>query len=149
MIVFGFALMTLGVALLFLGEVPFVAGKRIPAVRARLIGGVLVGLLPAAWLVKILCDAVFGYDTVEGPVVAALMFSAGCLVTIVILFRVMVPKGAPRKPAAAKDSVSKKNPFGDVAPAASEPVAPAPVNPPPRKKSRKAAASEDNPFDFG
>src|SRR5262249_38716547 len=130
MIVIGFALMTLGVALLVLGDVPFVAGRRIPAVRARLIGGVLGGCLPAAWLVKVLCDAVIGLDVVEGPVVTALMFSLCCLVTMVILFRVMVPKGAPRKLSAAKEGVSNKKPFDDVEPVASEPVAQAPANPP-------------------
>ncbi len=139
-ILVGFVMMTLGVALLLLGEVPFVAGKRISAVRSRLIGGVLVGFLPLALGVKTLGDLIFGRDAVEGPVVTALTFSFCGVVAIVILFRVMVPKREPRKAAPASAGPAKENPFGD---AASEPA-----NAPPAKKSRKPAAEDTNPFDF-
>src|SRR5438132_1500148 len=102
-ILLGFAMMTLGVALLFLGEVPFIAGTRIPAVRARLIGGVLVLFLPLAVGVRALLGLMFGSDEIEGPVVTAFVFSFCCLLTFVILFRVLIPKRAPR-PAAAKSA---------------------------------------------
>src|SRR5437016_1590166 len=143
-IIVGVVMLTLGVGLLLLGEVPFVAGKRIPAVRSRLIGGVLVSFLPLAWLVKTLCDLIFERGTVEGPVVTALTFSFCGLLTIAILFRVLIPKREPRPPAKSGGPLAKKNPFGDA-----EPVTePEPAQAPPAKKSRKGAADDKNPFDF-
>lgn len=141
----GFMMLTLGVALLFLGEVPFVAGKRIPAIRSRLIGSVLVAFLPLAWLIKMLSDVIFGREAVEGPVVTALTFSFCCVLIIAILFRVLIPKQEPRPPAATRSSaLDKKNPFGD-----EEPIEILEVEPTPAKKPRKGAASDKNPFDFG
>src|SRR5437016_901322 len=61
-ILIGFAMMTLGVALLILGEVPFLSGKRIPAARSRLIGAIFVAFLPLALGVRQLSNAVFGSD---------------------------------------------------------------------------------------
>ena len=46
LILIGFAMITLGVALLFIGAVPFLAGKRISAGAHGLIGVVLVSFLP-------------------------------------------------------------------------------------------------------
>src|SRR5829696_8762344 len=93
-IIVGFAMMTLGVALLLLGEVPFIAGKRIPAMRARLIGGVLISFVPLALGVTKLINLIFGQDTVEGAVVTPLVFSLCWVIVFAILFRVLIPKRA-------------------------------------------------------
>jgi hypothetical protein len=141
-IIIGFAMMTLGFALLVLGEVPFVAGKRIPAVRSRLIGGVLVAFGPATWVVRSVTYALFG-DAVEGPVVTALMFSLCCVVIFAILFRVLVPKREPRKPSKPTVELVKEDPFG-----ADEPSPPDPPKQSSSKKSPKAAKDGSSPFDF-
>jgi hypothetical protein len=145
-IIVGFAMMTLGVALLLLGEVPFIAGKRIPALRARLIGCVLISFLPLSWGVLKLINLIFGPDTVEGPVVTPLMFSLCWVITFGILFRVLVPKRAPVAKRPTPERAAKKNPFGSEAPAeieTSEPTKQTSV-----KKSRKPAVEDSNPFDF-
>ena len=145
-IILGFAMMTLGVALLLLGEVPFIAGKRIPALRARLIGGVLISFVPLSVGVTKLINLIFGQETVEGAVVTPLMFSFCWVIVFGILFRVLVPKRAPVPKRSTPDRLAKNNPFGSEATAdveTSEPVKQAPV-----KKSRKPAAEDSNPFDF-
>ena len=140
-IIVGFALMTLGVELLVLGEVPFVAGRRIPALRARLIGGVLVAFGPATWVVRSVTNYLFP-NAVEGPVVSALMFSLCCIVVFVILFRVLVPKREPGPLAPPAPSLVKENPFGESA------SSPAPPPQTPATKPGKTAKNETNPFDF-
>ena len=152
MIIIGFAMMTLGVALLFLGEVPFIVGKRIPARRSRLIGAVLVSFLPLSWAVRTATNYYFP-DEVEGVVVVALMFSFCCLVTFAILFRVLVPKREIRKSPATKQS-----PFAAAEPspletndsaAESQPWAePKPTQNLPAKKSSKPAVDNQDPFNF-
>ena len=154
LIVVGFVMATLGVALLLLGEVPFLAGKRIPALRARLIGLVLVGFLPLALGVRQLSNLLFEPETVEGPVLTWSMFAFCWLVVIAILFRVMVPKRPPRKVTAVA-AAPQKNPFGDAKPAKVEAIEepepwpePEPVKKPTGKKSPKPSADEGSPFDF-
>jgi hypothetical protein len=148
LLIVGFAMTTLGVALLVIGEVPFVAGKRIPAVRSRLIGAVLVGFLPLALAAGQLSRVIFGDDAVEGPVMVAMVFTVACVVIGIILFRVMIPKVATREqaPVAAK---KKKNPFDEQASNA-DAGAPWPPEPAARKPSRKPSKppADDNPFDF-
>jgi hypothetical protein len=166
LILVGFAMMTLGVALLLLGEVPFIAGKRIPAGRSRLIGVVLVSFLPLALAVREVIRRIFDEDTVDGPVLTWALCGFCWFLVVVILFRVLVPKRAPRKPAAVK-SAAKANPFGGVEPEqfdvieeiveeeptpakkpAAKKAAPEPVQKPSAKKSRKPADGETDPFDF-
>ena len=154
LILVGFVMATLGVALLLLGEVPFLAGKRIPAVRARLIGTVLIGFLPLALGARQVSNLLFGPETLGGPVLTWSLFGFCWIVVIAILFRVMVPKRPPRK-AAAVATASKKNPFGDVnsekAEAIEEPepwTEPEPVKKPSGKKPPKPSADEGSPFDF-
>ncbi|MSQ94616.1 MAG: hypothetical protein EXR98_08670 [Gemmataceae bacterium] len=156
-ILIGFAMMTLGVALLFLGEVPFLSGKRIPAGRARWIGAIFVAFLPQALAVRQLSNAAFGSDAVQGPVVIGGLFVA-CLWTVfAILFRVMVPKREPREPKSAISPLEKANPF-DAAPAGevdqalpwTEPQMEnksAGKSPAPGKSGKPKAGSKD-PFDF-
>ncbi len=68
LIAVGFGMTTLGVALLCLGEVPFIAGKRIPARRARLIGATLALFLPLSLGGRLAINLLFGPDTVEESV---------------------------------------------------------------------------------
>ena len=145
-IIVGFAMATLGVAMLFLGEVPFVAGRRISALRSRLVGGVLVSFLPLAFGVHHLLNLLFGRDTVDGPIVTWAMFSICWVAVTVILFRVLVPK-RERK---ARPEV--KSPFDEPALPIEEIEEP--------KATKKAAAkktpakkppagpAEGSPFDF-
>src|SRR6185503_10244939 len=87
----GFVMMTLGVAMLLLGEVPFL-GKRIPALRSRLIGSIFVLFLPLALGVRQASNALFGNDAVQGPVVMSILFVVCMFASFVILFRVLAPK---------------------------------------------------------
>ncbi len=155
LIIIGFAMITLGVALLFLGEVPFIAGKRISAWRSRLIGLVLVSFLPLALGARQASKVYLGDDAIEGPVVTWVLLGFCWFVVFVILFRVVVPKKAA-KPAA------EKNPFGAALPAEEplgielieeESAAPAPkqavpAKKPAVKKAPKSPVAEENPFDF-
>ena len=162
-IVVGFAMATLGVALLCLGEVPFIAGKRISAWRARLIGVVLLSFLPLAFGARQAGIFWFGPEAMEGPALTWSLCGFCWFVVLVLLFRVMVPKRASRKAVAAKD-----NPFGGAAAVDEEVIlelvegvepltaktppakkaaaesAPRPV----AKKTRKPASDECDPFDF-
>src|SRR5690348_9120472 len=99
LIIVGFAMATLGVALLVLGEVPFVGGKRIPARRARLTGLALVSFLPLALGITQLLHVLFGRDTINGLVVTWTIFACCWLAVAGSLFRVLVPK-KQRRPAA-------------------------------------------------
>ncbi len=171
LIAVGFGMTTLGVALLCLGEVPFIAGKRIPARRARLIGATLALFLPLSLGGRLAINLLFGPDTVDGQVVTWSLFGLCWCVVFVILFRVMVPKRERRKPAKGAATPSKKNPFDaapadhfdvpekvvieDAAPAPAKKSAakkrepgPAPTKKPAGKKARKPAAENENPFDF-
>jgi hypothetical protein len=112
LIVVGFVMATLGVALLCLGEVPFIAGKRIPALRSRLIGLVLAGFLPLALGIRQGSNYLFGSDAIEGQAVTWSLFGFCWFGVIVLLFRVIVPKREPRKPAKGAATTSAKNPFG-------------------------------------
>ena len=143
-IIVGFAMMTLGVALLLLGEVPFIAGKRIPALRARLIGGILVSFLPLSWGVLQLINLIFGPETVKGDVVTPLTFSLCWVITFGILFRVLVPKRAPVPKRATPAVVSENDPFSS----GSEIETSEPAKKTPVRKARKATAEDANPFDF-
>ncbi len=102
--------------MLCLGEVPFIAGKRIPALRSRLIGLILAGFLPLALGVR-QGSSYFFPDEIEGQALTWSLFGFCWFAVCVLLFRVMVPKRAPRKPAKGAATPSKKNPFG-AAPAA-------------------------------
>ncbi|MBI1830304.1 MAG: hypothetical protein HYR84_02500 [Planctomycetes bacterium] len=158
----GLVLFTIGVALLLVGEVPFLAGTTISAVRSRLIGGVWVSFLPLAFGVRAICAAIFGADAVDGPVVTAFVFSFCCLVTFVILFRVLVPAAPPRKVSetpAKPSAPAKANPFADAGPAPAPPASDAEILPwmdeqpdaaPPKKASKKSSkpAGGKDPFDF-
>jgi hypothetical protein len=112
LILVGFVMATLGIALLCLGEVPFIAGKRIPALRSRLIGLVLAAFLPLALGLQQASNYLLGPNAVEGPVVTWSLFGFCWFVVLVILFRVMVPKREPRKSAKSTATTSAKNPFG-------------------------------------
>lgn len=168
-ILVGFAMITLGMALLILGEVPFVAGKRIPAWRSRLIGAVLVLYLPIACGAWIGMTRVFTDYDVDGIAVTWGMFTLAWLGVAMILFRVMVPKKERRAArGTAAGGIQKANPFGgepqledpveEVVEAEEPEPAPAPVKKPPAKKPTPAPAPapkkaprkaiDDNPFDF-
>ena len=156
LIIIGFAMVTLGVALLFVGAVPFIGGKRIPAWRSRLIGLVLVSFLPLALGVRQASKVYLGDDAVEGPVVTWVLFGFCWFVVGVILFRVMVPKKAA-KPASP---VGKNKPFGGALPEEEpqelelieeEETAPAPKKNSPAQKptaNKAPRPPEENPFDF-
>jgi hypothetical protein len=150
-LIVGFAMATLGVALLLVGEAPFVAGKRIPALRSRLIGLVLIGFLPLALGLRQLSKLLFEADTVEGPVLTLVVFGLCWFAVIVILFRVMVPKRPPRR-AAAIAMKTKKNPFEEPpVPKAEIETWPEPEpakKPAPKKKAPKPSADDGSPFDF-
>jgi hypothetical protein len=144
----GFAMATLGVALLLVGEVPFVAGKRIPALRSRLIGVVLIAFLPLAIVLRQLSKLMLEADAVEGPVLTVVTFGLCWCVVIVILFRVVVPKRVPRK-AAVIAATSKKNPFDEPAAEIIASAEPEPTKKPTAKKKPAKPSSDDrNPFDF-
>ncbi len=154
LIVVGFAMATLGVALLALGEVPFIAGKRIPAVRSRLIGAVLVAFVPLALMARLACNYLFGADAVDGQVVTWSLFGVCWFVVFAILFRVMMPKRDARKPAKA---ATAKNPFPeaklDVLEEIVEEAEPTakkttPTKKPASKRTAKPPAEDENPFDF-
>lgn len=165
LIIVGFAMGTLGVALLCLGEVPFVSGKRIPAGRARLIGLILVSFLPLALGVRQASNFLLGPEAVEGPVLIWALCGCCWFVVMVILYRVMVPKRARKASAAAAGL--KNNPFGSAKAEeadANEEVldemepwpAPEPAKKPVTKKSTPEAAKkpskpaddDTSPFDF-
>ncbi len=107
----GFAMMTLGVALLCLGEVPLLGGKRIPAGRSRLIGAVLVSFLPLASGARQLSNLLFGADAVQGPVVTWSLCGVCWFTVFVLVVLVLIKK----KERAKAGGDAKKNPFGNVA----------------------------------
>ena len=166
MTIIGFLMLTVGVAMLMVGEVPFLASRRISAVRSRLIGAVFVGFLPLALLVRIACNMFLEPDAVEGPVLTAFVFSFCCLLTLAILFRVLFPKREPREPRKPAKTISepvKPNPFANEAPAAMPDPTPTPTwldtdaspSPSSKKPAKKAPAqkakkpaAEQNPFDL-
>jgi uncharacterized membrane protein len=161
LIIIGFAMITLGVALLFLGEVPFIAGKRISAWRSRLIGLVLVSFLPLALGARQASNAFFGPDAVEGPVLTWVLLGFCWFVVFLILFRVIVPKKATRG-AKSTPSFGGHDPFDGAAPAegpldvelveeekaAPSPKKAAPSKKPAVKKAPKPPVEDENPFDF-
>lgn len=151
----GFVMMTLGVAMLLLGEVPFL-GKRIPALRSRLIGSIFVLFLPLALGVRQASNALFGNDAVQGPVVMSILFVVCMFASFVILFRVLAPKRGQQ--AAKASTTAKENPLGkmeaieevdDVVWLEPEPEpAPKKTAPAQNPAARKPAAKEHDPFDF-
>ncbi len=149
-IIIGFVMMTLGVALLFLGEVPFVAGRRISAVRSRIIGAILVLFLPLSLAVLLALNLIFGRGVIEGPIVTWSMFTLSWLAICVVMFRVLVPKNTRKVQAkVAKKDAPAKTPtprIEDNALTWIESEA-EPPKPPPAKKAAKKPANE-NPFDF-
>jgi uncharacterized membrane protein len=167
LIAVGFVMMTVGVALLCVGEVPIGRGKRIPALRSRLIGLILVGFLPLAWGVRRATVTLFESDAVEGLVVSWSICGVCWFAVLVMLFRVFVPKQDRSKVKSPVGEALSRNPFGEAvvedAPGelpftqAVEPPAPPPVANQPRpaivkksaaKKPGKPASQEGNPFDF-
>lgn len=172
-IIVGFAMATLGVALIFVGEVPFLRGKPIRAARARLIGLVLVSFLPLALSVRQLVNYQFGRDAVEGQALTWSMCGVCWFLVVVLLFRVAVPKKPARKASAGAVDPMGRDPFGqaamdesesletaeeiedaepleEVKPAkkiASRPAPAEPTKKAPVKKPRPKA-EESNPFDF-
>jgi hypothetical protein len=153
-ILVGFVMTTLGVALLCLGEVPFIGGKRIPALRSRLIGVVLVAFVPLALGARQASIYLFGPDAVDAQAVTWTLFGLCWFVVFAILFRVMAPKRAPRQPVKA---TAKKNPFPeaklDILDEIVEEAKPAakkatPPKKPADKKASKPPAEDENPFDF-
>ncbi len=156
-IILGFAMMTIGVALLFTGETPFISGKRIPALRARLIGLVLVSFLPLAFGVRQGSNALFGDYGVQGLVVTWSLFGFCWFAVLVILFPILRAK-KERRPQSWATS-EKGNPFEDAAamedepdqeelPARTESKTHSAKKPAPAKKSRKPSATEKDPLDF-
>ena len=149
----GFILMTLGVAMLFVGDVPFL-GKRIPARHSRLIGSILVLFLPLAFGVNLAIGALFGSDAVPGPVVTWTLFALCVLTSLVILIHAMARKQEQQSAKAA--TPMKKNPFGDVEEEEEveevvllepEPKQ-ATAKKPAAAKRRTPPAQERDPFDF-
>src|SRR5438067_904502 len=112
LIIIGFAMATLGVALIFLGEVPFLAGKRIPPRRARIVGLALLSFLPLALVTPQLLNNLFGRDVIDGFVVTWLIFGACWLVVVVALYRVMFPKRERRPVAVSLTAVDPMDSFG-------------------------------------
>ena len=149
LIIVGFVMMTIGVALLCLGEVPFIGGKRIPAMRSRSIGLVFVSFLPLAWGVRQATIALFEPDAVQGPVVSWSLFGLCWFVAFLILFRVLVPKRERRTVATRTSSAADKNPFG-IAEPEEEAIEPAATRKPAKKpQAKKPRADEANDtFDF-
>jgi hypothetical protein len=161
LIAVGFVMMTIGVALLCLGAVPIGGGKRIPALRSRLIGVILVSFLPLALGVRQAMITLFAPDAVEGLVVSWSICGVCWFAALVILFRVLVPKRDRKSAKSTSGAAPSKNPFGeaglddlDTAPQVATPRAaakqPGPVatKKPPANKPSKPASQESNPFDF-
>jgi small-conductance mechanosensitive channel len=158
-IIVGFVMITLGVALLLLGEVPFVAGRRISAIRSRLIGAFLVIFLPVSLIVQLVCKLIFGDDAIDGLVVTWIVFTICWIAISVVMFRVLVPKRGAKASAKTKPKVeTPRKKQAKAAPAKAdeeelpwlvEEPAPEPM-PEPRpagKKAHKKSAGAD-PFDF-
>ena len=151
----GFVMLTIGVALLLVGETPFLAGKTIPAMRARLIGLVLVSFLPMALAMWFASRVLFGPEAVHGLVFPATLFVLCWLAVAMLMFRVVFPRKAPRaKPTAkvTKASVPEQADEPTSVPVETDVpawMAPAPEPAPkPAKKPRKAPVEERDPFDF-
>ena len=154
LIIVGFAMATLGIALLLLDEVPFLAGKRIPALSARMVGVVLVGFLPLALGIGPLSNLLFGPEIVEGLVLTWSLFGFCWFVVIAILFCEVVPKRPPRK-AAKVPAAPTQAPFGAAKPEKIEAIeepepwsVPEPVKKPGGKRPSKPSPDDGNPFDF-
>lgn len=157
LIAIGFVMMTIGVALLCLGEV-LIGGKRIPALRSRLIGLIFVSFLPLALGVRQATVALFDPDAVAGLVVGWSICGVCWFAAFVIVFRVLVPKRDRNRVRTTVGGAPNQNPFGEAAldgldavprevtpnPAAQQPV----VKKPSAKKPSKPAAQESDPFDF-
>ncbi len=162
----GFIMMTLGVALVFLGEVPFLGGKRIPAWRSRLIGFTQMSFLPLALVTWKGVQSFVSSEVVDWIVVTWSLFGFCWFVTFALLFRVMFPKRAPRS-IKAKATAGSMDPFED---AAEEPAGPSfgfadpepapaklpakktapakPASKPGVKRAPAPPAEDDNPFNF-
>ena len=169
LILIGFIMITLGVALLFQGEVPFLGGKRISAWRSRLIGFVQLAALPIAVGVWKGLQRLFGSEAIDAVVVTWSVVVFCWLVTFALVYRVMFPKRVSRV-AAGKGSASAAHdpfpadiaadepanaPFGfaepEPAPVKAAPKQNAPAKPAPKPAAKRAPAppaADDNPFNF-
>ncbi|MSU78586.1 MAG: hypothetical protein EXS16_10895 [Gemmataceae bacterium] len=158
LILVGFIMMTLGVALLFLGEVPFLGGKRISAWRSRLIGLVQVSSLPMALGIWKCLQLLFGSDAIDAGVVAWSLIGVCWFVTFALVYRVMFLKRVPRAGKGKSSASTASEPFpstaGEDEPATApfgfaEPE-PARTKTAPKKNSpaKRAPAPDDNPFNF-
>ena len=152
LIIVGFMMMTLGVALLLLGEVPFLRGQRIPAMRARIVGFVLVAFLPLVWGIGLAVNLLFG-DAVPAAAVGWGLFVFAWFVVGAILFRVIVPK---REARAASTSAAKREPYAKKEPVweppqfepEPTPVKKASTKKPTKQKATEPPPEEKDPFDF-
>jgi hypothetical protein len=97
LILLGFVMLTLGFALLCFGEVPFVGGTRIPALRSRIIGGILVSFLPMLWLAHFVLAMIVRVSTTVGVIMSLAMVLLYVLLLVTLVFRILVPKQEPRE----------------------------------------------------
>ncbi len=167
LLLIGFMMMTLGVALIFLGEVPFLGGKRIPAWRSRLIGLVQMSFLQLALGTWKGVQSFVSAEVVDWIVVTWSLFGLCWFMTFALVYRVMFPKRAPRTtkgksmpsadrdlfPATAEENEPAGDPFGfEQAEPAKTPAkknAPAkPASKPGAKRAPAPPAEDDNPFNF-
>ena len=158
-----FVMATLGVALLIFGEVLLGKSKRIPAGRSRLIGVILLSFPLVALGVGQLVKMLLGPE-VDGLIVTWSMFGVWWMLIGALLFRVLVPKKAPR-PTSRLEAAVTSDPFGpadlddDPAEHAASRTPPqsgkkvpanktSPAKKPPASKRGKPSATDENPFDF-
>lgn len=154
LIIVGFMMMTLGVALLLLGEVPFLRGQRIPAIRARIVGLVLVAFLPLVWGTGLGVNLLFG-DAVPAAAVGWGLFVLAWIAVGAILFRVIVPKRDGRA-ASASTSAAKRTPYAKKEPVweppqfepEPTPAKKASTKKPSKQKATEPPPEEKDPFDF-
>jgi hypothetical protein len=108
LILLGFVMLTLGFALLCFGEVPFVGGTRIPALRSRILGGILVSFLPVLWLVHLLLAMFVRVSSTVGVLVSLAMVLLYVLALFALVYRILVPKQEPHESA---DTMEEPIPF--------------------------------------
>lgn len=140
-----------GAALLVLGEVTW-RGRKVPARASRQIGGVLAGLLPAYFLVRIVMDWI-DYESGDYAVLAFCIVTAIDLAIAGYLLRRATGPAmgviVPRRTGAARPTLSAPAP--PIAQEAPAPIAApswienTPETPAPKRSSAPAAR---NPFDF-
>jgi hypothetical protein len=147
LLLLGFVMITIGIALLALGEVPFLGGTRIPARRARLLGVVLVSFAPLTFGVRQLVFLLFGSDAVEGHIITWSVFGFCWFLAAVILFRVLFPKGGTRRASALVNTAPVKSAPVKKASAKSAAAKAAPAKSASAKTvPAKAAPANESPF---